>query len=254
MQVFVGGGNAIFLLLTVLFAGFLALVALVAWRRKNQSVLRAATGVGVVVLGVYGAMLLSAAIASRERILAAGEVKWFCGFYLDCHLGVSVSKVQSARDLPHSSGSIVARGVFKIVTVELHNSAKNPGLDMTLYRPRAVVVDVKGSRYTRSVQAEQAIARSSSFAAPLKEVVSVGHAPLFATMVFDVPADAENTRLSIEEGFVLDRVIELVLVNDDNSVLHKPTSLALDGSRSSPPISYRNHPGGKFLRVRLASR
>lgn len=254
MQVFVGGGNAIFLLLTVLFTGLLALVALLAWKRKNESVFRTAAGVGVVVLGVYGALLITAALASKERVLGLGEIKWFCGFYLDCHLGVSVAKVESAKSLARSSGPVVAKGVFKIVTVELHNSAKNSTLAMTLYHPLAVVVDARSVRYERSLEAERAIAQNGSFAAPLKEQTSITHTPSFATLVFDVPPDAPNPRLSIDEGFIVDRIIELVLVNDDNSVLHEPTFLALGESKAIPSTSYLRIRSRYIPRVRLASR
>ena len=252
MQVFVGGGNAIFLLLTVLFTGFLALVALLAWKRKNQSALRAAIGVGMVVLGVYAALLISAGLASRERVLAAGEIKWFCGFYLDCHLGVSVSKVETARTITGADSSVTARDIFMVVTVELHNSARNPNLDMTLLKPIAFIVDASKNRYSRDPRAEAVLAGNPRFHSPLKERTPVGHSPVLATMVFDVPSTIATPRLSIEEGFVVDRVIELALVNDDNSLFHKPTLLALDEPDPRPSSEQRKNT--RTLRVRLASR
>lgn len=252
MQLFVGGGNAIFFLLTVLFTGFLAFVALIAWKRKNRSTLRAAVGVGVVVLGVYSAILFSAALASRERVLAAGEVKWFCGFYLDCHLGVSVSKVESAKTIAGTNSTVTARDLFMIVTLELHNSARNPNLDLTLFKPTAFIVDAGRNRYRRNAAAERAITGTGRFESPLKERTKVGHTPVHATLVFDVPADAKNPRLNLDEGFFLDRLIELVLVNDDNSLFHKPTVLALSEADGRP--SRDQEQSTRILRVRLASR
>lgn len=254
MQAFVGGTNAIFLLLTIVFTGFLAMVGLLAWKRKNRAALRTVTAVGFVVIGVYSALLLSAALASKQRVLAAGEVKWFCGFYLDCHLGVSVARVASAKNLDGVVAPIVAKGVFSIVTVEFHNSARNQSLEMTLYHPLAVIVDAKGRRYQRSPEAERAIAGNPSFAVPVPEQVSVSHRPSYGTMVFDVPADAPNPKLSIEEGFIVDRVLELILVNDDNSLFHQSTFLALGESSSLPPTSYMRSRNVKVPRVRLASR
>jgi hypothetical protein len=254
MQVFVGGANAILLLMTVVFVSFLTMVGVIAWRRKNRTALRTATAVGASVIGIYIALLLSAALISKQRILAAGEIKWFCGFYLDCHLGVSVSKVESAKNLPGESGPVVAKGVFKIVTVEFHNSARNQSLDMTLYHPLAEIVDAQGRHYQRSLEAEQALAKISAFAQPVREQVSISHQPSFGTLAFDLSPDAANPKLSIEEGFIVDRVLELVLVNDDNSVLHQPTFLALAGSDGQAPASYMRKGSGKVLRVRLASR
>lgn len=254
MQVFVGGANAILLLLTVVFMGFLAMVGLIAWRRKNRKALRTSAAIAASVAGVYAALLLSAALVSKQRIIASGEIKWFCGFYLDCHLGVSVSKVESVKNLPGQSGPVVAKGVFKIVTVEFHNSARNKSLDMTLYHPLAAIVDAQGRRYFRSTEAEQAIARNHTFAPPVNEQVLISHSPSLGTMAFDVSADSANPKLSIEEGFIVDRVLELVLVNDDNSVLHQPTFLALGDNSAQPPTSYIRNKSGKVLRVRLASR
>lgn len=254
MQVFVGGGNAIFLLLTVLFTGFLALVALFAWRIRNRSIFRTATSVGVIVLGVYGALLVTAAIASKERVLSKGEVKWFCGFYLDCHLGVSVAKVESVKTLAGSHGPVTATGVFTVITLQFHNNARNLGLEMTLYNPRVALIDSHGTKYERSAQAEFVAVRRRTFAAPVNEELSVTHAPLFATVIFDVPSDVTNPKLSIEEGFIVGRIIELVLVNDDNSILHKPTLLALSATNARSPTSFLLDMENIFPRVHLASR
>ncbi|MBA2687483.1 MAG: hypothetical protein H0U64_05215 [Gemmatimonadaceae bacterium] len=254
MQVFVGGGNAIFLLLTVLFTGFLALVGLVAWRDSNRTLFRAATGVAGVVIGVYGALLLTAGLASKERVLSQGEVKWFCGFYLDCHLGVSVDKVESAKSLPGANGPVVAKGIFRIITLRFHNSARNPDLDMTIYRPRSELVDARGGKYLRSPEAEIAATRNRSFSPVLDEQLSVGHSPVLATVVFDTPFETPEPRLRIEEGFIVDRVIELLLVNDDNSLLHQPAFLALNKSRAWSPTSFLRNVENMFPRVRLASR
>jgi hypothetical protein len=254
MQAFVGGTNAILLLLTVVFTGSRAMIGFIAWRRKNTRVLRTTAAAGAVVLGVYAALLLSAALVSKQRILAAGEVKWFCGFYLDCHLGVSVVRVQSAKNIQGSSGEVVANGVFKIVTVEFHNSARNQSLNMTLYHPRASVVDAQGRWYQRDRRAEEALARNPAYSSPVEDRVSVSHAPLLGTMAFDISPDATNPRLSIEEGYIVDRILELVLVNDDNSIFHKPTFLALGENSVQPPTSYIRGRNVKTLRVRLASR
>lgn len=254
MQVFVGGGNAIFFLLTILFTGFLALVALLAWRNNNQSALRAATGVGAVVLGVYAALLVTAALASQRRVLSQGEVKWFCGFYLDCHLGVSVERVESAKTLTTASGAVTAKGAFWIITLRFHNSARNPQLAMTLYRPRAELIGASGTAVARSLAAESVAARIPAYATPLKDQLSVGHSPMLATVVFDVAADFGDPVLSIDEGFIVDRAIELVLVDDDNSILHEPTLLALNSSGAQPVTALLKSIKTVFPRPRLASR
>jgi hypothetical protein len=40
-------------------------------------------------------------------------------------------------------------------------------------------------------------------------------------IVFDLPPDVENPRLDIREGQGIERVIEAMLVDDEDSVFHK---------------------------------
>jgi hypothetical protein len=224
----VGGTNAILLLLTAMTVGGALLIAIISWRHHNPRVARTFAG-GAALVGVaYLAGVLVASAGSQEQTIAQGDTKWFCGFYLDCHLGMSVEGADRVTSIPSASGTLNARGSFHIITVKLENSAKNPNVDMLLYRPVAKVVDASGNEYTRSAAAEAAL--GTSRAPVLGAETKVKHEPVMATMVFDLPANIQQPRLLVSEGWIVDRIIELGLIDDENSIFHKRELFAIDGN------------------------
>ncbi len=220
-----GGANAIILLFTAMVVGLALVRALVAWKRGRCSLARTLSGGAALLAVSYGGSLLVTAAASQQKILAAGEPKWFCGFYIDCHLGVSVDGVKKTASIPSATGPLRASDNFYIVTLRLHNSAKNPELDMLLYHPRVEIVDAAGNRYGRSAPAEGIIAGRKPV---LGEETSVPHETLTRTVIFDLPSNVQRPRLLIEEGWLGERLVELALLGDENSLLHRPTLIALD--------------------------
>ncbi len=224
----VGGANAIILLLTAMAVGGALLVAIISWRRNSLKVARTFAGGAALVSVAYIAGVLVASAGSQEQTIAQGDTKWFCGFYLDCHLGMSVEGTDRASSLPTASGPLNAKGVFHIVTLKLENSAKNPNVDMLLYRPVAKVVDASGTEYTRSTAAEAAL--DASRPPRLGTETRVKHEPITATLVFDLPANIQQPRLMVSEGWIVDRIIELALIDDENSIFHKGEFFAIDGN------------------------
>jgi hypothetical protein len=101
---------------------------------------------------------------------------------------------------------------------------------MLLYRPDARVVDASGTKYARSAQAEAALASSAGAGRPpiLARETKVPHQPIEATIVFELPANVQDPRLIVTEGWVVGRVIELGLIGDENSILHQRVYIALD--------------------------
>lgn len=230
MDALVGGGNAILLLLTVLAVGALALIAFIAHRRNNRGISRLSLlAIAAIAVG-YTTLLVVASATSREKTLARGDVKWFCGFYLDCHLGLSVDGTETVKSIMSPSGPVTASGMFHVIRVRLHNSAVNPAINMTLYEPVAKVIDAFGNQYPRATNAERALSSASTTAKPLPREMRVSHEPAYATLVFDLPADVRDPRLLVTDGWVIDRALEFVLINDENSIFHSRTLLALDGT------------------------
>jgi hypothetical protein len=222
MTELVGGGNAILLLLTGMALAGAGAVAFLAVRRKKHGVARTFIGGAAILALAYGGGVLAASAASREVTLAPGDTKWFCGFYLDCHLGLSVDRHETVAEV----GALKPAGQFHILTLGLHNSAKNPNVDMLLYHPEAKLVDASGRAYSRSAAAESALPRERP---PLLGAeTTVTHDSAQATIVFDLPVNAADPRLIVTEGWLVDRVIELGLIDDENSIFHRRTYQALD--------------------------
>ena len=225
----VGGGNAILLLLTLMAVGGAAIIAVLAYRKKNPGVMRTFAGGAAIIALAYSGGVIAFSAASNEQILEPGDIKWFCGFYLDCHLGVSVERTEKLAALPTPSGSLKPAGSFHVLTLRLHNNAKNPNIDMLLYRPKARIIDALGNEYTRSTAGEAALAGGPR-PAPLGAETKVTHTPVDATIVFDLPANIQQPRLQVSEGWIVDRIIELGLINDENSIFHRRSFFSLDGT------------------------
>ena len=99
MDTLQGGENA---MLAMFAAGAVALLVLGALRarragRRDPARLLGVLG-GAVPVG-YLALLLAASLTSHEKVLGLNQEKDFCGFYLDCHLSLSVVNVAKTRVL-----------------------------------------------------------------------------------------------------------------------------------------------------------
>ena len=100
MSKLVGGDNAILLLVTMMAIGGATIVAFLAYRRNNPPVMRTFAGGAVILALLYGGGVIAASAASSEQVIEQGQTKWFCGFYLDCHLGMSVEGSENVAALP----------------------------------------------------------------------------------------------------------------------------------------------------------
>jgi hypothetical protein len=167
----------------------------------------------------YAAMLFGFSFASTEKTLAMNEQKEYCGFYLDCHLHTEVTGVRTSKNI----GSLTANGQFYIVIVKVFSNAKNPAIAFRLIDPKAVVTDEKGTVYTRNEEAEKLL---PSATVELNQDIK-GSETIQKEIVFDLPEGVQNPRLDITEGYGIDKAIEAVLVDDEDSILHKRTYFKL---------------------------
>lgn len=170
---------------------------------------------------LYSGSLLTASLTSKERVLARGETLKFCGFYLDCHLGVAVEAV----DRMEAIGSERAKGTYHVVHVRVSSDARRATLH--LGRPTFRVIDGEGNGYTRAEDAERALALESGDSMPVVRPVAAGES-YDIRIVFDLPEGIRNPRLHVTDAAGVDRVLEGILIGDDDSILHKPTTLALN--------------------------
>ena len=215
------GGSPLILAGTVvgLFMLGLALVHALMTRRALRAI--AVAGAGTLWAGCYATTLLVTSACSHEVILPAGETKWFCGFYLDCHLGVAAVRLVTAPQL----GTVRASGTFHVLTLRVHNSARRATLQP--HDLRIVLVDAHGRRFVRSTAAEAMLAGPD--AGLLERPLGPGGS-YTVDVVFDLPDDAGEPRLLVTEGPAMERALEWILVGDEDSFLHRPTLLLLPGA------------------------
>ncbi len=199
--------------------------ALYAFAHRRAHVLRK---VGMAIglwCGIYVILLLLASFTSGERSLPLGARMDFCGFYLDCHLGVRVSDVRSAKLITTSRGTFTAEHTFHVVDLTYDSDALHAALH--LRRPPSVIA-LWGAVQIEPDREVTAAVRQSSGQRPVPVGVLLprtGKIP--ATYVFDVPTPTNELRLDVRTGNRFDRFLELFLIGDADSFLHAETYLGL---------------------------
>jgi len=213
-------GGILLLLITVV-AAFVATVGVIHALLREKRELLQAIGLGALIwAAAYAAILLTMSLTSQPRVLGLHEAKRFCGFYLDCHMGISVEGVDTAKTIGATPTQRVAAGRFWIVTVNVSNTALR--VPLRLHNARAVVVDGQGRRYERDTAAEQRLGSVAS----LDRQAGPGES-YTVRLVFDLAVDAATPQLYVREGYGIDHLIELVLAGDEDSLLHAKTSFRL---------------------------
>lgn len=172
---------------------------------------------GVVVWFIfYFIMLFAVSLLSEEKTLDFNEPKEFCGFYLDCHMHAAVSGVRRTKTI----GNKTADGEFYIVRVKISSDAKS--VELGLHNPQFEVVDAQNKRYER-------VEDLTSSGNPFERKVPAGGS-FEGEIVFDLPSNVKNPRLDIAEGIGIDKVIELFLIGDEDSILHKRNLFKIETS------------------------
>lgn len=211
----------IFLLLLTVVAMFLGTVGVIHALLRQKRELKRAILIGAAIwIAAYLLILVSVSALSHGRVLGRGEVKPFCGFYLDCHLRAAVEGVDTARTIGATSHRLAASGRWWIVTVRVSSNARRASL--RVLQPCLMVVDEPGTVYARVADAERALGDTVS----LERRLGPGDS-LVRRVVFDLPRGVRRPRLLFTEGYWIDRVIELFLIGDEDSLLHGRTTFAL---------------------------
>lgn len=223
--------NVLIFLCTVIALAGLALATLLSLIGHQR--IRAAIfgGIGAAWGGLYGAGLLFTSLTSHQMVLRPGETKYFCGFYLDCHIGVAVV----GDSVVSGIGGSPARGRFHVVTLQFSSSALRATLRP--YDLRLAMIGSDNRQYQRDEHAEDLLAGPTGHDPLARDIIPGGR--YTAQVVFDVPEDAAPVRLFVGEGLGIDRVIEAVLIGDEDSFLHRKVLLAL------PPAPIALAPSGR---------
>jgi hypothetical protein len=166
---------------------------------------------------LYGVGVLAASLASREETLAPGETKYFCGFYLDCHVGVAVL----ADSVVPAIGARHANGAYHVLTLRFSSNAERETLSP--WDLHLALLGDDGVRFDRDPEAEAVLGVSE----PIERSIPAG-GEYQVRVVFDVPGTNRALRLFAEQGPSL-KFPEVFLIGDEASLLHRKTLLALPG-------------------------
>lgn len=176
-------------------------------------------GVFVWILGSV-ILLLIGSIFSQEQTLKFNDPKEFCGFYLDCHMHAAVTGVRKEKQV----GDLLAQNEFYIVNLKIFSDAKRATL--RLIETKAEAHDEGGRVYSRRDEVEKLLPTAS---VSHNQDVSNG-ASFEKEIVFDITEPAKNVRLLVTEGYGIDKVIESIVIGDEDSVFHKPVYFSLENS------------------------
>lgn len=146
-----------------------------------------------IALGAPVAYLLLLAVVTLglgHKTLAPGTPLRFCGFYLDCHLSVTVTEVERAPSA-------------WTVKLRLANDARREAL-----APHGLKVELM-----RGDSSVTLVPDVTDLAAP----IPAGGSREF-TVAFAASGDGETPALRVTEGAGIDRVIEGVLLGDDDAL------------------------------------
>jgi hypothetical protein len=208
------------------------LVLLYGAARRSKLYAGIGGGAAVMVVACYLLLLCGVSLASREKVLPVGGWKYFCE--IDCHIGYSVSGVETTGAIGPETGQTSARGQFVVVRLKVwfdeHTISRNRGDGpLTPNRRRVVLEDANGRAYQQSPEREAELVRVEGEAGSLDEPLRPGQS-FERELAFDVPNDASGLRLLITE----DDPETVLIIGHENSLLHRKIYLALD---SAPRIT-----------------
>ena len=177
----------------------------------------------LVIGGLYLGLLLVFAFSSSEKVLARGGEKHFCE--VDCHLAYSVVDIKQTKTI--GNAPVAASGMFTAVTLktrfdETTTSATRGNGQLYPNSRVLTVIDDQGREYSPSADGQRALESAGGAGTPLPTPLRPGES-YTTTVVFDLPAEAKNPTLLVNEG---EWVTHLV-IGHENSPLHKKTRFQL---------------------------
>ena len=216
----------VLLFLGAVFAtGISLLILLFGAVRRSKLLARIGAGGALAVIGGYLLLLCGVSLASSEKVLPPGGWKYFCE--IDCHIGYSVSGVQTEPAIGREARQVSAQGQFVIVRLKIwfdeHTISPRRGNGpLTPNRRRVLLVDDAGHDYQRSLEGEAILAGASNEQDSLKRPLRPGES-FDKELVFDVPKGTRGLRLLIVEDDPETRLI----IGHENSLWHRKIYLGL---------------------------
>jgi hypothetical protein len=202
----------------------LLVASVVAAFRPHATLARALAAGGGSLAAAYVVALAAVNHSAPVRLLQPGQTLRFCGFYLDCHMAVTVEGVRVLDSLGARPFEANPGGEFWMVTVRVSSDARRATL--RLANPSAYVVDRQGRRHNVA-RAAQSARTSLGLTAPALDLPVEAGASYTTDLIFDLPRDGAPFRLRIVDGAGIDRAIESLLIGDDDGFLHPRPAFAL---------------------------
>ena len=202
---------AVMAFLAAAAGAFLALAsAAIAWFARKTKLARAFLLAVFAGATAYAALLFGFSLASRPHILARAQEKYFCE--IDCHLAYSLLDVKTEPAAGVTHYVVTVRTRFDETTT----SPSRPKDTTLTPSPRTVLlVDRSGHEYRPTAE------QGTPLLTPLKPADSYT-----TQLAFDVPptANLKDLRLLITTTPAWP---DLVVIGDENSLLHHKTYFAL---------------------------
>jgi len=206
--------------------------------RRKGAVIKYGLAAALAEAGLYAALLLAVSLASEEKVLGPGELKYFCE--IDCHVAYSVVDVTLTKSLGTPPQARAAAGSFMIVKVKTWFdaatiSSHRGNAPLTPNPRRVTLMDEQGRRYEPSAEAQRAFEQVQGITAPLTQALRPGESYTTGLM-FDLPADARNPRLLITDA----DCVTWFLIGHEGSPLHKKIFFALPSPTKPAARTLRN--------------
>lgn len=176
--------------------GIVLIAGLLWWRTRRAVWMR----IALIAPALYLLLLVAVGSFSGRRTLPAGTPERFCGFYLDCHLSVAVVGVEKGPSA-------------WTVRLAVGNSARRVALAPVGLRVELLRTD---SGAVRLVPAGEGI----------EAPIAAGGVRTF-TVSFAAPRNGETPSLRVTEGYGVDRLIEGLLLGDDDALGRSRVALGL---------------------------
>ena len=203
-------------LLGLVAALVLAVVALFTYRPARALKVM---GLALGWIGVYALALLVVSFTSHPRYLAPGQERCFDEM---CY---SVTGLTVSPSLGTPPQQINARGVYYIVTLQLHSTARRTAQKPS--QPEVFVIDARGQRYPAFVNA--GTGPGTTLGQPLTAAqlwdrkIQPGET-VSRRLAFDLPVDVDSPGLVVIEGI---GPLSAVLIGAEDSFFHSPTEFLL---------------------------
>ncbi len=213
----------VLLFLGTVLAGILAAAVFAYGLALKKPAVRRWAGLAVLAIAAgYATLLFGASLTSQERVLSAGEKKYFCE--IDCHLAYSVERVAEAKALGKPEHPERAAGTFYVITLktwfdESTISPMRPKEAPLHPNPRRVYIqDALGRRFTPSLAGQRALEESGGVSTPLSRPLIPGESYL-TELVFDLPSGVREPRLFVGDA----DPVSSFLIGHEQSPLHRKT-------------------------------